>query len=100
MVLLNRRGKTITSGVKVAEDKKKEIRESAEEIVDSFAEIAEGLPTQKETYYQQDTLNVLKPDGEPTSKEESKKFRKNFLKIMPGKDEEGYLQVEVAEWTK
>ena len=80
--------------------REEEIKQSAEEIVDSFAEIAEGLPTQKETYYEQDTLNVLKSDGEPNSEEKLKKFRKKFLKNMPESDEDGNLKVEVAEWTK
>ena len=84
----------------MTKDKEEEIRESAEEIVDSFAEIAEGLPTQKETYYEQETLNVLKSDGEPTSKDELENFRDNFISIMPESDGEGNLKVEVAEWTK
>lgn len=66
----------------------------------SFAEVAEDLPDQEETYYEQDTLNVLRPDGEPASKEDLREFRERFLKIMPSSDEEGNLKVEVAEWTK
>ncbi|KXB06913.1 hypothetical protein AKJ51_02540 [candidate division MSBL1 archaeon SCGC-AAA382A20] len=82
-------------------DKKLEkIRKSAEEIVDNFAEISEGLPTQRETYYQQSALNVLRDDDEPVSREILKKFQKIFLKNMPDRDEEGNLKVEVAEWTK
>lgn len=77
-----------------------EIKESAEEIVDSFAEIEEGLPSQKETYYGQDDLNDLRSDGEPKDEEELEDFRKRFLKVMPDSDEEGNLRVEVAEWTK
>lgn len=98
--LINRERKHYISGEKVVKEKEDKIRESAEEIVDSFAEIAEGLPTQKETYYEQETLNVLKSDGEPISEEELENFRKNFLKIMPQSDDEGNLKVEVAEWTK
>lgn len=74
-----------------------DIEESAEEVVDSFAEIEKDLPTQEETYYSQDRLNVLRSDGEPTAKEG---FRKNFLEIMPDQDDKGSLKVEVAEWTK
>lgn len=87
-------------GVKLAEERLEKIKESAEEIVDSFSEIEKDLPTQEETYYEQDTLNVLRSDGEPTSQEELKDFRKEFLKNMPDHDEEGNLKVEVAEWTK
>ncbi len=84
----------------MSEERLVEIRESAEEIVENFSEIEKGLPTQEETYYEQDALNVLKSDGEPTEREELEEFRENFLKIMPGKDEDGNLKVEVAEWTK
>lgn len=78
----------------------KEIKESAEEVVDSFAEIAENLPTQEETYYGQDTLNVLRSDGEPTPREDLEGFRESFLEVMPDSDEEGSLKVEVAGWKK
>lgn len=84
----------------MSEKNLEKIRESAEEIVDSFAEIARDLPTQEETYYEQNALNVLRSDGEPTSGKKLEEFRENFLKIMPDRDEEGNLKVEVAEWTK
>ncbi len=84
----------------MSEERLEEIRESAEEIVENFSEIERELPTQEETYYEQDALNVLKEDGESTSEEELENFRENFLKIMPEKDENGNLEVEVAEWTK
>ncbi|KXB04862.1 hypothetical protein AKJ50_01945 [candidate division MSBL1 archaeon SCGC-AAA382A13] len=77
-----------------------EIRESAEEIVESFAEIVKDLPIQEETYYEQEALNVLREDEKPASEKSLKEFRENFLKIMPSHDEEGNLKVEVAEWTK
>lgn len=76
------------------------IRESAQEIVDSFVEIVEDLPTEKETYYQQETLNVLRSDGEPKPRKELEEFRQRFLQVMPKHDDEGNLKVEVAEWTK
>lgn len=82
------------------EDRLEEIRESAEEIVDSFAEIEKDLPSQGETYYLQDTLNVLREDENPSSKDELEEFRKNFLEIMPEKSEDGSLKVEVAKWTE
>ncbi len=82
------------------EDRLKEIRESAEEIVNSFAEIEKNLPTQGETYYLQDTLNVLREDENPSSKGELEEFRKNFLEIMPEKGGDGSLKVEVAKWTE
>lgn len=84
----------------MSEERLEEIRKSAEEIVENFSEIERELPTQEETYYEQDALNVLKEDGEPTSEEELENFRENFLKIMPERDENGNLEVEVAEWTK
>ncbi|KXA95723.1 hypothetical protein AKJ65_00900 [candidate division MSBL1 archaeon SCGC-AAA259E19] len=84
----------------MTEKRKEKIRESAEEIVDSFAEIAEDLPTQEETYYQQDTLNVLRSDGGPTSGKKLEDFRDKFLRVMPDSDEEGNLKVEVAKWTE
>lgn len=82
------------------EKDKKEIKESAEEIVNSFTEAVENIPTQKETYYGQDTLNVLRSDGEPASKSYLKKFRESFLRVMPDHDEQGNLKVEVAKWTE
>lgn len=76
------------------------IKESAEEIVENFSSIEKDLPTEEETYYEQDTLNVLRSDEGTTSEKELEKFRENFLKIMPKKDENGNLKVEVAEWTE
>lgn len=84
----------------LAEKRLEDIKESAEEVVDSFAEIEKELPTQEETYYSQDRLNVLRSDGKPTPKGELEEFRKNFLEIMPEQGDEGSLKVEVAEWTK
>lgn len=84
----------------MTEDREEEIKESAEEIVDSFSEIAENLPEQEETYYQQSTVNVLRSDGEPTSREELDEFRERFRGIMPESDEEANLIVEVAKWTE
>lgn len=82
------------------EERLEKIRESAQQIVDSFMEATEGLPALKETYYSQDTLNVLRQDGEPSSKEKRADFRKRFRRIMPKSGEEGELEVEVAEWTE
>ncbi len=76
------------------------IKESAEEIVDSFMEITEDIPELEVTYYGQETLNVFRQDGKPTSSKELQNFRKNFLKIMPESDEDGNLEVEIAEWKK
>ncbi|MDH5443283.1 MAG: Asp-tRNA(Asn) amidotransferase GatCAB subunit C [Hadesarchaea archaeon] len=81
-------------------ERKKEIERSAEEIVESFARAAEGLPKLKETYYNQETCNVSRPDGEPSSEEERTEFRKRFISIMPGSDEKGNLRVEVAKWVE
>lgn len=75
-----------------------EIKESAEEIVDSFTEAVENLPEREETYYGQETTNELREDDKPKGREELQRFRKNFLRIMPSSDEEGNLEVEVAEW--
>ena len=77
-----------------------EIKKSAEEIVDSFVEVTEDLPELEETYYGQETLNVFRSDGDPKSREELDKFKKNFLKVMPESDEDGNLGVEVAKWKK
>jgi predicted Asp-tRNA(Asn)/Glu-tRNA(Gln) amidotransferase subunit C len=82
------------------ERKLKEIERSAEEIVESFARAAEALPKLKETYYGQETYNVVRPDGKPLPKRERSEFRKRFISIMPGSDEEGNLRVEVAKWAR
>lgn len=82
------------------EDRREEIKESAEEIVDSFAQIEKDLPTQGETYYLQDTLNVLREDGNPSGKDELEEFREKFIKIMPEKGEDGNLKVEIAKWAE
>lgn len=84
----------------MAEERTKDIKESAEEIVESFAESSRDLPTQEETYYEQETVNVLRSDGEPIKDEELVDFRRDFLDIMPEHDEDGNLKVEVAEWTE
>ncbi|KXB02396.1 hypothetical protein AKJ44_00605 [candidate division MSBL1 archaeon SCGC-AAA261F17] len=78
----------------------KEIRESAEEIVDSFKEVTKDLPKEEETYYGQDTLNVMRQDQSPSPKEEREEFERGFKKIMPESDEDGNLKVEVGEWTE
>jgi predicted Asp-tRNA(Asn)/Glu-tRNA(Gln) amidotransferase subunit C len=84
----------------VVEERQKEIERSAEEIVESFAKAAEGLPSEREMYYSQEAYNVMRPDGEPSSSEECTEFRRRFIKIMPAKDEEGNLRVEVAKWVR
>lgn len=84
----------------MAEERQREIERSAEEIVSSFVKAAEGLPSEREMYYSQEAYNVVRPDGEPSSSEERVEFRKRFIKIMPGKDEDGNLRVEVAKWVK
>ena len=81
-------------------EREKEIERSAEEIVESFARAAEELPKLKETYYSQETCNVSRPDGEPSREEERTEFRKRFISIMPGADEQGNLRVEVAKWVE
>lgn len=85
--------------VRMAE-KMKEIEKSAEEIVDSFVEATKGLPETKETYYNQEAFNIVRPDGKPSPKEELADFRKRFIKVMPGSDEEGNVKVEVAKWVE
>ncbi|MFB0500217.1 MAG: Asp-tRNA(Asn) amidotransferase GatCAB subunit C [Candidatus Hadarchaeaceae archaeon] len=84
----------------MAEQKQKEIECKAEEIIKSFVEAAGELPPLKETYYNQETCNVSRPDGEPSSEEERTEFRKRFISIMPGSDEKGNLRVEVAKWVE
>jgi predicted Asp-tRNA(Asn)/Glu-tRNA(Gln) amidotransferase subunit C len=88
----------ISFGVQVAERKLKEIERSAEEIVESFVEAAEELPELRETYYSQESYNVVRPDGEPSREKERAEFRKRFISIMPGVDDQGNLRVEVAKW--
>ncbi len=80
------------------EERQREIERSAEEIVESFVKAAEGLPSERETYYSQEASNVTRPDGEPSRSEERSDFRKRFIKIMPSSDEDGNLRVEVAKW--
>ena len=82
----------------MAEERQREIERSAEEIVESFVKAAEALPSERETYYSQEAANVTRPDGEPSRSGERANFRKRFLKIMPGSDEDGNLRVEVAKW--
>ncbi len=84
----------------MAEERQKEIERSAEEIVESFVKAAEGLPSEREMYYSQEAYNFVRPDGKPSSSEERTEFRKRFIKIMPAKDEDGNLRVEVAKWVK
>lgn len=97
LLLINWMNRQYVKGGNMAKDEE-EIKESAEEIVDSFSEIVEDLPTEKETYYIQDIFNVLRSDGESTSEEELGQFRENFLKVVPEADQEGNLKVEVAKW--
>lgn len=78
--------------------KREEIEKSAEEIIETFVKAAEGLPQVEETYYTTKLQNIFRPDGEPTGEEERARFRKGFLAIAPGKDEQGGLKVEVAKW--
>lgn len=87
-------------GVRVAERKLEEIERSAQEIVESFIKAAEKLPKFKETYYNQETYNVVRPDEEPSREEERTEFRERFISIMPGADEQGNLRVEVAKWAE
>jgi len=82
----------------MVEERQREIERSAEEIVESFVKAAEALPSERETYYSQEASNVTRPDGEPSRSEERLDFRKRFIKIMPGSDEDGNLRVEVAKW--
>jgi predicted Asp-tRNA(Asn)/Glu-tRNA(Gln) amidotransferase subunit C len=84
----------------LSEERLKEIERSAEEIVESFLEASETLPTRKETYYSHEVYNIMRPDGEPSSTGERSEFRKAFLKIMPHSDENGNLKVEVAKWAR
>ena len=86
--------------MKMAEERQKEIERSAEEIVESFVKAAEDLPSEREMYYSQEEYNVVRPDGKPSSIDERAEFRKRFIKIMPAKDEDGNLRVEVAKWVK
>ena len=82
------------------EQKLEEIEKSAREIVESFVKAAEKLPEFKETYYSQESYNIVRPDGEPSREQERSEFRKHFISIMPGADEKGNLRVEVARWAE
>lgn len=77
-----------------------EIQRSAEEIVNEFVEATKTLPEVRESYYTSEEFNVMRPDGEPASKEELTEFRRHFLSIAPGADEEGNVRVEVAKWVE
>lgn len=77
-----------------------DIKKSAEKIIEEFSEIEKDLPSGEETYYLIESINVLKSDKKVKDSKELKDFRKKFLDIMPKKDEEGNLKVEVAEWTE
>lgn len=82
------------------EDRVREIERSAEEIVESFVEGAEGLPSKRETYYSHEVYNIMRPDGKPSPGGERSEFREHFIEIMPGSDEDGNLRVEVARWVR
>ena len=84
----------------MSEERLKEIERSAEEIVESFVEAAEGLPSKRETYYSHEVYNIMRPDGEPSPGGERSEFRGRFIEIMPGSDEDGNLKVEVARWVR
>lgn len=84
----------------MAERKLEEIERSAEEIIKVFVEAAEKLPKLRETYHGQESYNVVRPDGEPSREQERSEFRKRFVSIMPGADEQGNLRVEVAKWVE
>jgi Asp-tRNA(Asn)/Glu-tRNA(Gln) amidotransferase C subunit len=84
----------------LSEERLKEIERSAEEIVKSFLEASETLPSRRETYYSHEVYNIMRPDGEPSPTGERSEFRKALLKIMPHSDENGNLKVEVAKWAR
>lgn len=90
----------MVKGGKVKDKKWREVKESAEEILNSFAEIEKDLPSEGETYYLQDVLNILREDGKTISKGELENFRKNFFENMPERADDGSLKVEVAKWTE
>jgi len=82
----------------VMDERQREIKRSAEEIVQSFIEAAKELPELKETYYSQEAYNVVRLDGKPTGIDVRADFRKRFISNMPAKDDQGNLKVEVARW--
>jgi Asp-tRNA(Asn)/Glu-tRNA(Gln) amidotransferase C subunit len=84
----------------LSEERLKEIERSAEEIVKSFLEASETLPTRRETYYSHEVYNIMRSDGEPSPTSERSEFRRAFLEIMPHSDENGNLKVEVAKWAR
>ncbi len=77
-----------------------EVRKSAEEIVEEFVRLTQDLPAVEEQYYLGGSVNITRPDGEPTSSETRTEFRNRFLSTAPGSDEEGYIKVEVARWVE
>ena len=85
---------------RLSEERLKEIERSAEEIVKSFVEASETLPTKRETYYSYEVYNIMRRDGKPSSFGERSEFRRRFIEIMPNFDEDGNLRVEVARWAK
>lgn len=89
-----------TPGTGMAEQGEDEVELSAEEIIKSFVEATKDMPSEVETYYSHEVYNVLRPDGEPSSDEVRRDFRRRFLSIAPAVDEEGNLRAEVARWTK
>ncbi len=78
----------------------KEIERSAEEILRVFTRVIESLPVEEETYYGQELVNPLRPDGEPSPPSVRREFRKCFISIMPASDDDGKLRVEVARWAR
>ncbi len=84
----------------MAERREDEVELSAEEIIKSFVEATKDMPSEVETYYSHEAYNVLRPDGEPSSEEARRDFRRRFLAIAPSTDEDGNIRVEVARWTR
>ncbi|MFN4133542.1 MAG: hypothetical protein ACK4GQ_04150 [Candidatus Hadarchaeales archaeon] len=79
-------------------DRQEEIAKSAEEIVNSFVEATRDIPEVKETYFTQESFNIVREDGCPTPPEELARLRRAFLFNAPGSDDSGNLLVEVAGW--
>jgi predicted Asp-tRNA(Asn)/Glu-tRNA(Gln) amidotransferase subunit C len=79
---------------------REEVERSAEEIVEEFTRVTEGLPTVRESYYGREEFNIMRPDGEPAPEGKLVEFKRRFLSIAPGSDEEGNVCVEVAGWVE
>ena len=70
-----------------------EYKKDAEKILAEFSMKLKEIPKVEELYYDLPFSNILRTDSEPKRKD----LYKKFMKIVPRKDEKGYVLVERAK---